>query len=321
MLALIIGYGSIGQRHMRNLRMLMPEAKIIVLRRDKAKPVDGAIVVSSLQDALDMRPDISVLATPSGLHIDVLLDLIEAEIPTYVEKPVVIEIEHVGKVRQALKAHPSISHVTGFNLRLLSSMQIARTLIKNGAVGNIARANFSAGQWLPDWRKASDFRQSYSARKSDGGGVIFDLSHELDAARFFLGEIQLEHCLAMQLPSLGIDAESAATMIGRTADRSLVTVNVDYVARRPIRRYELVGDEGTLIWDLPARRLELHRPNEIELMTDQAEDFDVGKTYIEAMRSFIAGISGTEDRPLQSLDDGLRSTELAIAANGLERRQ
>lgn len=317
MLALIIGYGSIGQRHARNLRVLVPDVEILILRRTP-EPVEGARVVTTLAAALDAGPAFAIVATPSAAHITVLVDLVLAGIPTYVEKPVVTETEHVIKVREALGQRQGVPHATGFNLRLLPSLVSARRLVDEGRLGQVARASFSAGQWLPDWRRTDDFRQSYSTRKSEGGGVIFDLSHELDAGRFLLGEIDVKGCVTTRVQSLGIDAESAASIIGRADGGSLVNVNVDYVARRPIRRYELIGDEATLIWDLATRRMEIHTPTGLDVLSDRLEDFDVAATYVEGLRSFVAAAKGQAPALLQSLEDGLRSTELAIKANELD---
>ncbi|MHA6732234.1 Gfo/Idh/MocA family protein [Devosia sp. A369] len=313
---LIVGYGSIGQRHLRNLRAILADVECIVLRR-RDERVEGATVVTDLAAALALRPTLAVIAVPSGNHIDYLIDLIGAGVPTYVEKPVVTQLAHVAAVRQALGAHPNALHFTGFNLRLLPSLIKVRTLLQQGSVGTIGRSSFSAGQWLPDWRAAADFKHSYSASRSDGGGVIFDLSHELDAARFLLGEVELTGCTTMRVPSLDIAVESVASMIGTSAAGALVNVNVDYIARRPIRRYEFVGDLGTLVWDLAAKRLELHNQTGVEVLTDDPADFDVSETYLEAMRGFVASAVTGKASSLQSLEDGLDSTALAIRAHEL----
>lgn len=316
MRALIIGVGSIGRRHLRNLQAVAPEVECIALRRS-AEPVEGGVrVVTAIEEALEAGPAFAVVATPSATHMDCLPALIEAGIPTYVEKPVVTRPEHVEVVREAL-AHSPVQHFSGFNLRMLPSLQRARLLVEQGRLGTIARASFSAGQWLPDWRSTPDFKQNYSASRALGGGVIFDLSHELDAARFLLGEIELASCLAMYLSSIDIATESAASMLGRSRAGGLVTVNVDYVARKPIRRYEIVGDVATLVWDLAARRLEIQDRNGIEILADGGADFDVGATYVSIMRALVDGNRTGYAADLQSLEDGLISTALAIRAGEL----
>ena len=82
----------------------------------------------------------------------------------------------------------------GCNLRFLPSLQRLKDLIAQGVIGRIVRASFEAGQWLPDWRPRQDYRKSYSADPDSGGGVLFDLIHEIDAAYWILGDLTSGMC-------------------------------------------------------------------------------------------------------------------------------
>lgn len=318
MRALIIGTGSIGQRHMRNLQALDPAVEFVLLRRTGQPLPDWpkAHMAADLAATLALKPDLAIVATPSALHFDVLPALIRHRIPAYVEKPIVTAADQVSVIRHLMGQFPDIAHVAGFNLRLLSSLQAARQIVVRGDLGRIVRASFSAGQWLPDWRKGQDHRSGYSARSQAGGGVLFDLSHEFDAARFLLGEMNLLHCASAPVEALEIDSEGVAVATARTTEGALVSINLDYVARHPIRRYELVGTEGTLVWDLPARTLVRMDATGQTVMTDSQPDFDVAATYQTAMKAFLAAPD-----TLQDLEDGLRSTELAISAHAMDVTQ
>jgi predicted dehydrogenase len=315
--ALIIGTGSIGRRHMHNLAKIVPGIGFILLRRQDAPALVGphaATTVHGMDEALSGMPDIAVLSTPSAMHHAPLQSLLGAGVPTYVEKPVVTTRAHVEAIRGLLSTSPSAGHAAGYNLRLLPSLIRARQIVAEGQLGSIVRASFTAGQWLPDWRKGQDHRQGYSARPAEGGGVIFDLSHELDSARHLLGEIDLLSVLTSRVDELDIASEGVAAMLGRTGSGALVSFNIDYVARRPIRRYELVGTRATLVWDLQTRRLILSR-EEGEIEIDSGPyGFDVSQTYVTAMRAFAAS---QRDFRLQDIEDGLRSSELAVAAHEL----
>ncbi len=318
--ALIIGTGSIGQRHMRNLRAIDPAIEFVLLRANTAA-LEGwpdARVEAELAAALALSPDCAILATPSALHFDVLPSLLVQSIPTYVEKPIVTTAAQVAAVRAALERFPRMAHVAGFNLRLLPSLKVARQSVQQGELGQIVRASFSAGQWLPDWRKGRDHRQGYSARSSDGGGVLFDLSHEFDAARFLLGEMSLLHATTARVDALEIDSEGVAIATARTATGALVSVNLDYVARYPIRRYELVGTEGTLTWDLPVKSLVWSGPGGRADRSEDPRGFNVAATYKTAMQAFLVGVRTGLSSGLQDLEDGLRSTELSILAHAMD---
>jgi predicted dehydrogenase len=219
-----------------------------------------------------------------------------------------------------LTDHPGVPHVTGFNLRMLPSLALARETINNGVLGTLARASFTAGQWLPDWRPSQDHRISYSASSELGGGVIFDLSHELDAVRSLVGACEVVASATARLPSLEIETESVACIIGRAKHGTLITISLDYVARHPIRRYEFVGDRATLIWDLPLQRLELQDHKGTSLLAEGGSSFNVHQTYIDAMRSFLNTALYKESPVLPSLEDGLLSSELAITAHEIWSR-
>ena len=120
--------------------------------------------------------------------------------------------------------------------------------------------------------------------------------------------------------ALGIGTEGVALVIARSASGILASVAVDYVARKPIRRYELVGTLGTLVWDLGARSLEFADGVGVENLPLPADAFEVGATYARIMQDFVNAVTISQPGNLQSLKDGLASTDLPILAHALVRR-
>jgi predicted dehydrogenase len=316
---LVVGWGSIAQRHVRNVSVVFGEAQFIVLKRSAAAidTLPRATIVNDIDSAIACAPDVAIVANPSALHIDVLPALLRAGIVSYVEKPVVTSREQIDIIKKAIKEGPRVAHLVGFNLRLLGSLHKVRAAIVSGQLGQIIRANFSAGQWLPDWRPTQDYKQSYSANRELGGGVLFDLCHELDAARWLLGDIDLRCCCTAESSSLAIEAESAAIVLGRSHAGVLVSFDLDYVARRPVRRYEIIGDKGSVVWDLPNQTAFVERPEGRLLLTDTADDFAVAETYRKAMRALLEPSEDFASNSLPTLEDGLASTFLAVRAHEL----
>ena len=316
MKALIIGTGSIGQRHIRNLRTLHPGLSFILLRKNARKDALSesldAIVIEQLDEAIALAPDFAVIANPSSMHAEFLDGLIKSDIPVYIEKPVVINHSQLQNIQSLLQQKEIPVTLTGCNLRFLPSLKKMKALLDEGAIGQPLRASFTAGQWLPDWRPDQDYKQSYSADSSKGGGVILDLIHELDAARWLLGEMSDVSALHQHAPVLEIDSESVAVAIMKSSSEVLVTVSVDYIARKPVRRYEVVGDKGSLIWNLINCSLSLETPAGTELINCGEQGFDLPQTYISAMQAFLDAIKN-KTRLSQDLQDGLRSVELALS--------
>ena len=316
---LIIGSGSIGRRHIRNLQSLLLQPEFILLRsgarEDELSRELGATVVGSFADAIAQKPAFAVIATPSVLHFEALQALLPAQVPCYVEKPVVTTEAQVGQIERLLAGVPAVpTTMAGCNLRFLPSLKLSRQLIRDGALGRPVRASLQVGQWLPDWRPAQDYRQSYSASRESGGGVVLDLVHELDAVRWLFGEFDQIFALGGRNSRLEIESEDSAAIILGRSHGPVVSLGLDYVSRNPVRRYEIIGDEGSLIWDLPAKTVMLLRKGGQEAVTTDPADFDVSATYIDAMQEFLNAIEGSRSTS-QDLVDGLRSARLAVLIN------
>lgn len=316
---LIVGSGSIGRRHIRNLQKLVGRPEFILLRdaarKDEFSRELGATVVGSFADAIALSPAFAVIATPSVLHFEALQALLPAQVPCYVEKPVVTTEAQVRKLELLLASATRVpTTMAGCNLRFLPSLKTARQLIRDGVLGRPVRASLQVGQWLPDWRPAQDYRQSYSASRESGGGVVLDLIHELDAARFLFGEFEQILAFGGQYSRLEIESEDSAAIILGRPHGPVVSLGLDYVSHTAVRRYEIVGDEGSLVWDLPAKTVMLLRQGRQEAVTTDPADFDVSATYINAMQEFLNAIEGSRSSS-QDLADGLRSARLAVLVN------
>lgn len=317
--ALIAGTGSIGKRHIQNLQDLDVGFRFLLLR-DKAYEDDfsrslGAEVVGDMDKALSRKPDFAVVATPSAKHIDVLASLISAHIPLYIEKPVVTSRADFAQLRSHLNSTQySAPNLVGCNFRFLPSLYKVKEVIQAGRLGNIVRANLVVGQWLPDWRPQQNYRQSYSAQSDMGGGVVMDLIHEIDIARWLFGEFDQVQAMTGKFSSLDITSEdTACILLGKSEGPPVVSLSLDYVSRRLVRRYEIVGEEGTLIWDLGEKRLEISRSQTTERIAIGESAFDVAETYRTAMKEFLDAVQNR--RPTSpDIADGLKSVELALTA-------
>ncbi|MBI4423588.1 MAG: Gfo/Idh/MocA family oxidoreductase [Elusimicrobia bacterium] len=320
MKVLILGTGSVGQRHMRNLASLAPGIRFVVARETGApNPVTDAFaaeVFPSIPAALREAPDFSVIATPPACHREALEWLVRSRVPFYVEKPVAASMDGLRPLLEQARAAGLVTLV-GCNLRFLPSLVKLRRLLQDGACGRIVRAHLECGQWLPDWRPAADYRKSYAARRDLGGGVLLDLIHEVDMARWLFGEFERVDAHHGHFSDLEIETDDAACVLLSRRGGPVVSLALDYVARHPIRQYRVVGALGTLEWDLPGRRLRHFRAGEgwREVPTEAA-DFDLEGTYLAAMRHFLRCL---EDKTptSQPFAEGLASLSLALEAAGL----
>ncbi len=252
---LIVGYGSIGKRHLGLGRELFPRANIQVLRHTACDEVPqhatGCLV--RLQDAIAFSPQIAVIANPAPLHIGVALPLAKIGVHMLIEKPIATSVEGIEELEATCRIHNAVC-LTGYNLRYQPAMHQFKQSIESQLIGNVLSVRCETGQYLPSWRPDTDYRMSVSARKSLGGGVLLELSHELDYLRWIFGEVEWVNATLRRQSSLAIDVEDTAHLLLGFAknrdDRQLIaSLNMDFVRHDTTRLCTAIGDNGSLRWN------------------------------------------------------------------------
>jgi len=171
MKVLVIGFGSIGQRHSRILIEIGCEVAVLSRRS-----IDFAPHFTDLKIALkDYKPGYVVIANRTNEHLQTLEDLIANDFSGHlmVEKPLFHQLSKVS-------SNSFNKTAVAYNLRSHILLKKLKRFLENA--GQLITANIYVGSYLPNWRVNIDYTQSYSAKKSEGGGVLRDLSHELDYA-------------------------------------------------------------------------------------------------------------------------------------------
>lgn len=245
MKACFFGMGSIGSRHARNLGSLMKlrgkQVEIHALR-SSGEPTELADKVFSRWDDLEPPYDAVFITNPTSMHYDTLLKAEPLAGSFFVEKPVFSTSEIPGKTLESfcgkmthvacpLRFHPVVLH------------------LKKQMPRKVLAARLLCSSYLPEWRKGTDYRAVYSARRDLGGGVALDLIHELDYARWLFGDPMGVIRFAGKVSSLEIESDDIACYILTYRDK-VAQVHLDYFGRKARRELELFCEEDTFVCDL-----------------------------------------------------------------------
>lgn len=252
---LIVGLGSIGMRHLRLARELLPHADIRVLRHQVTASVpehaNGSF--SKLEDAIQFAPQMAVIASPATFHLDSAMPLALAGVHLLVEKPLAEASDGLSKLLETCQAQETVL-LLGYNLRFLPSLRRFKDLLNGEWIGRVWSVRCEIGQYLPSWRPDTDYRQSVSARRALGGGALLELSHELDYLHWIFGDVEWVKATLSRQSCLEIDVEDTAHLtLGfvPTGDgRQLVgAVNMDFVRHDTTRLCTVIGEKGSLRWN------------------------------------------------------------------------
>ena len=253
-----MGCGSIGEKHIRNL-MTLQAVKIIVCdsnqnRLFKVRREYGIDEnYTDLKQALSKDIDAVLVCTPTALHVPIASAAIDNGCHVFVEKPLSNDLEGVSKLVERADKRGLVIMV-GFNLRFHPSFQRIKKLLDDERIGKVICARVQVGQYLPDWHPWEDYRKSYSAQRTLGGGIILDAIHELDYVRWFLGDVKEVFCFADKLSDLEINTEDVAEILLKFKEGPIANVHMDYIQRSYNRSIHLIGDKGTIIWNITGCR-------------------------------------------------------------------
>lgn len=248
---LVVGYGSIGARHAAMLERL-GHAVSIVSRRDIG---GGRPVFRSLGDALDVGSfDHVVVAVETAGHAAVLAELAARNHTGFVlvEKP-------LFAAPAALPRNGFRRAGVNYNLRFHPAVRTLRTALA-GRPAEIA--DFHVGQWLGDWRPGRDTAATYSASRAGGGGVLRDLSHELDLATWLFGPARVVAALGGRVGTVTVDADDGWGVVMSCTGCPVVTLHLNSLDRRSRRQIAIQTEGETLAADLVNGTVEIGSTSE-----------------------------------------------------------
>ncbi len=321
---LIAGLGSIGRRHLSILRELGQE-DIILYRTHQSTLDDEALtgipVYTDLRDALAQKPDAVIVANPTSLHMDVAIPAAEAGCHILLEKPISDDLSRVDELCQAA-AKSGSRILVGFQFRYHPTLNKARELIQEGALGQVLSAHSHWGEYLPNWHPWEDYRESYAARADLGGGVIGTLTHPLDYMRYILGEVDETASIQGHVSPLELSGVEDVGEIGiKFKSGAVGAVHVNYFQRPPDHRLEIVGTRGTLRWNNADGVLHHYEmPDEfgtwsaspsapIHTAYPLPDDFERNHLFVAQMAHFLDVVEGKAE-PRCSLEDGIAVQKL-----------
>ena len=316
---LIVGLGSIGKRHLRLARELLPNADIRVLRHQATNEVleysNGSF--SSIEESIDFAPQIAVIASPATFHIATAQSLAEAGVHLLIEKPLSASLSGVTKLLETCEKQGVVS-LTGYNLRFLPSLQRYRDLLGENVVGKVLSVRCEIGQYLPSWRPDSDYRHGVSAKREFGGGALLELSHELDYLRWIFGDVEWVKATLSRQSSLEIDVEDTAHLTmgfasAPNGNKLIGTVNLDFIRHDTTRLCTAIGEKGSLRWNGLTGVVELFEAGAKEWLEVFRHQHQRDDSYLAEWLNFINCVS-EHKTPLITGEDGLMVLQIVEAA-------
>ena len=312
---LVLGGGSIGLRHLANLRALGVDDIAIfdpdVQRMEKARALHNAEPVSDLETAY-AHAEVAIICSPTRFHGEQVRRAIENGCALFVEKPLSDTMDDVEAILATVERLGTPTLV-GCNYRFHPGMVKAYELVNEGALGQVVSVRAQFGQYLPDWHPWEDYREGYSARRELGGGVLLDRIHEIDYVIWLFGRPSHVFGLLERRSHLDIDTEDTAEILMRLENGGVASIHTDYVRRSYDCQMEVVGDQGTLTWDFPTHSVTWYLAKEKQRTQWSWPSYELNEMYLDEMRHFLRVLAGRE-ASMATVEQGALDLKVALAA-------
>jgi len=233
---------------------------IDVLRSGFGAELDSQLgkLINHVYHDTDRMPDnydIALITNPTSLHYNAIAEFTRKSKNLFIEKPV---FSGSGVDLSLLGLKSSGTYYVACPLRYTKVMQYLRAYIQSAKVYS---ARVICSSYLPEWRPHTDYRNSYSAKRDQGGGVSIDLIHEWDYLYYLFGKPKRILNIRGTYSDLEITSDDLSVYIGEY-DHMLAEVHLDYFGRVPVREIELYGPEDTLRGDLIHSKVQFLRKGE-----------------------------------------------------------
>lgn len=314
---IVIGGGSIGKRHTRNLLSLgEKDITMVETNVDRISELEkefGVTVISSLEEAWESKKyTVSFICSPSILHLSQALFCAKRGSDLFIEKPLAHTTEGLEELEKVVTEKKIITMI-GSNWKFYPLFMQMKELLNTNTIGRVLSARCQFGQYLPDWHPWENHREGYSANKKLGGGVLLD-SHEFDYLTWFIGDtVEKVVCVTDRVGEITVDSEDVAEVILQFKNKTIGEIHLDYVQRFYQRNFEFFGETGTLTWDGPQKKIILRIVDGKSMEEILPESYDLNKMYVDEVAHFLEAIK-KRTQTITPLSTGIETIRLILAA-------
>lgn len=291
---LIFGYGNIAKKHSKILKGLIPNVKIKFYRNSKKTSKTNNLFLYEKNQITNYSPDLAIIANPSSLHLKTSKYFIKNNIPVFIEKPVSDKYKKCLDFLKLCKDNQSKVFV-GYNLIFSEGFKIIKKNIDKN-FGKIFLVKSEVGYNLKYWRKNINYKNSVSAIKNMGGGVLLELSHEMNYLQNLFGQIIKVDAFYNKLSDYNINVEDYADMRiffkkSKNAKKLFANLSIDFLRNVKTRNLKIYGNRKTIIWDLVQGKIYTHNINNKKLKLIYNNIDDIDDSYINMWKQILINLN------------------------------
>lgn len=300
---LILGLGSIGQRHLRNLKELDKRINIFAYRKkfntpslnnnnkvlnSNLKKKYNISYIKNLSEIKKLKINCAFICTPSSHHAKEASFLIKNNISCFIEKPVATNFSQINQLSKIVKIKPNVPTMVGYQLKFNPIIHYLEKIInrEKSIIGKILNVDISHGEHIDDFHTYETYKGSYAAVKKLGGGVILSQIHEIDYFLSFFQKYKIikSNSLCSKVSDLEIDVEDLFTssflLENKKKNKIICNLTLNYFERPKRRQIRIIGTKGSLLACLNKQKIEIFKNNKTQILKFRYKKNDIFKKQI-----------------------------------------
>jgi len=317
---LIIGLGSIGQRHYRNLKKINKNLKFFSIRKKKKSPqlnINNKVVKKkfscktnqikeiNFKEINNFKFDLAIITNPTSLHLKTAIKIAKRKINLFIEKPISNNTKMVFKLLRLINKNKLICAV-GFQTRYDDLLNKLKNIIDSKELGQVQKCYIENKHYLPYHHLYENYKTSYASRKSLGGGVLLCFSHEFDYANFLFGKPKFSYCSTQNSKKLKIDVESSVIVVAKYPKNVNVIFDLDFWKKKPSRICRVQFENGLIEWDLLKNYLKIDKGGKVKILKSKFKKRN--DLFIEQFKKVIDSIM-LQKAPKSNILNGISNIE------------
>ena len=310
---LVVGYGSIGKRHVKNL-LKHTNSQIIIYtkRQDLDFKTKRVIVTNSFEYSLSQNPNVGFICNETSKHIPVAMKLAKAGLDLFLDKPLSDSMKGISTLNKIVKEKKLITQM-GCQLRFHGCIRKIQQLLIQKKIGKIISVQAENGSYLPDWHPYEDYRYGYAAKKKLGGGVVLTQIHDIDYLYWIFGNPKSIFSVTGKFSNLDISTEDYSASIIQLKNKITAELHLDFFQGPEYRRIKIKGTDGIILWNSQENAIKVYSNKKNTWKTIlKIKKFDRNQLYVDEIKHFLRCVKNRKNT-INNLDDGIKTMKIALA--------
>ena len=309
---LIVGYGSIGKRHLNNLISIGFNDILLCSKNKESLKLEkkGIKIFNSLDKALKEKPDVSIICNETSHHIKTAIKIAKNDSHIFIEKPLSNSLNQICELEKIIKKKKLIAMV-GCNMRFHKGIKLIKKLISKNEVGKILSVKVENGSYMPDWHPWEDYRNSYASKKHLGGGVVLTQIHEIDYLYWFFGKAKEIFSFSHKLSDLKINVEDYSGSLLKFKNKIIAEIHLDYFQNPAERNCKILGTKGKIVWNWENNHLQIFK-NKKFLTKYLDKNFDRNQMYVDELKYFLNCVKNKKI-PMNNISEAYEIQKIALS--------